>query len=351
MGEGRPRREDHGGMTEAELRDLAERALRGMGLALADARDVADILVAADLAGHATHGVLRLEAYGDRVARGAIRVDAPITVEQVAPGMVRVDGASAMGPLVGVRALRAAMDCARECGIGAAFVRNSNHFGAVGPYCLRAAREGFASLIATNASTTIAPTGGREERLGNNPLAIGVPRPGGDPIVLDMAMSVVARGKIRAAAKKGQAIPDTWATDREGRPTTDPNAALQGFLLPTGGYKGYGLALMVDLLAGVLSGAGYLTHVRSWLDHPELPGNLGHVFILLDASRLGSSEWLAERVADFARIVHETPRADPDVPVRLPGESEMATLARHRRDGIEIDASVLEMLEAFASKA
>ena len=351
MGEGRPRREDHGRMTEQELRELAERALRGMGLSPGDAQDVADILVAADLAGHATHGVLRLESYGDRVARGAIRVDAPITVEQVAPGMVRVDGASAMGPLIGVRALRAAMDCARECGIGAAFVRNSNHFGAIGPYCLRAAREGFASLIATNASTTIAPTGGREERLGNNPLAIGVPRPGGDPVVLDMAMSVVARGRIRAAAKKGEAIPDTWATDREGRPTTDPNAALRGFLLPAGGYKGYGLALMVDLLAGVLSGAGYLTHVHSWLDHPDLPGNLGHVFILLDTRRLGSTDWLAERVADFARIVHETPRADPDVAVRLPGERELGLMQVHRREGLAIDPDVLAMLQRHAAKA
>jgi ureidoglycolate dehydrogenase (NAD+) len=168
-------------------------------------------------------------------------------------------------------------------------------------------------------------------------------------VILDMAMSVVARGKIRAALKRGDAIPDTWATDREGRATSDPKAALDGFLLPFGGYKGYGLALMVDLFAGVLSGAGFLTHVNSWMDQPDEPGNLGQFFIAIDTQRLGSPQWLADRVAEFADIVHATPPADPAKPVRLPGESEMEKLHRHRRDGIVIDPSVLAMLESLAA--
>jgi LDH2 family malate/lactate/ureidoglycolate dehydrogenase len=243
------------------------------------------------------------------------------------------------------------MKRARQFGIGIAFVRNANHFGAVGPYCHLAAREGFASIIGSNASTTIAPYGGREERVGNNPLGIGVPRPDGHPIVLDMAMSVVARGKIRAALKRGDAIPGTWATDREGRPTTDPREALDGFLLPFGGYKGYGLALMVDLFAGLLSGAAFLTHVHSWLDDPREPGNLGHFFILLDTRVLGSSQWLAQRMADFAAIVHDTPPSQAGTPVLLPGEIEMQACERHRRDGIEIDPAVVAKLEAFAARA
>ena len=336
-------------MTEAELGALATRALEGLGLPPANAATVARILVMGDLFGHATHGVLRLESYGDRIRNGAISATAEPVVEEAAPAIARVDGNASIGPLTGMRALEAAMTRARTLGLGMAFVRNGNHFGAIAPYCWLAAQQGFATIIGSNASTTIAPTGGREERLGNNPLGIGVPRPGADPIILDMAMSVVARGKIRAAVKKGQEIPATWATDREGRATTDPRAALEGFLLPFGGYKGYGLALMVDLFAGVLSGAGYLTHVKSWLDDPAEPGNLGHFFIAIDTARLGGADWLARRAADFAGIVHGTPRADAATPVRLPGEIEMENLARHRREGIEIDPALVAKLEAFAA--
>ncbi|HUP97309.1 MAG TPA: Ldh family oxidoreductase [Usitatibacter sp.] len=336
-------------MTEAELQRLAERALRGLGLAARDATQVARVLVLGDLFGHATHGVLRLESYGERVDAGAIDPRAAPMVESVAPAVARLDGNGAIGPLAGMRALEGAMARARELGVGLALVRNGNHFGAIAPYCYLAAAEGFATIIGSNASTTVAPTGGREERLGNNPLGIGVPRPGADPVILDMAMSVVARGKIRAAAKRGESIPATWATDRAGRPTTDPAAALEGFLLPFGGYKGYGLALMVDLLAGVLSGGAYLTHVKSWMD-ASAPGNLGHFFLAIDTRRLGSGEWLAQRVGDFAAIVHGTPRADPAIAVRLPGEIEMEKLARHRREGIEIDPEVRQKLEALASR-
>ncbi len=335
-------------MTEAELTRLAVRVLEARGIARGDAEEAARILVMGDLMGHSTHGVLRLESYGERLAGGAMDANARITVESVAPAIARIDGANALGPLVGLRALREAMARAATHGVGIAFARNSNHFGAIAPYCLMAADEGFASMIGSNASTTIAPTGGAEIRLGNNPLGFGVPRPGGRPVILDMAMSVVARGKIRAALQRGERIPGTWATDSAGNPTTDPKAALDGFLLPFGGYKGYGLALMVDLLAGVLSGAAYLTHVNSWLDDPDQPGNLGHFFMLIDTRVLGSTEWLAERVRDFDEIVHGTRRADAAVPVRLPGEIELDRLERHRRDGVPIDAALLAHLEAMA---
>ena len=335
-------------MTEAELARLAEQVLEARGIAPDDARDAARILVTGDLMGHATHGVLRLESYGERLASGAMDAKASITVEEAAPAVVRIDGANALGPLVGMRALREAMTRARKHGLAVAFARNSNHFGAIAPYCLIAAEEGFASIIGSNASTTIAPTGGRETKLGNNPLGFGVPRPGGRPVILDMAMSVVARGKIRAALQKGQSIPDTWATDRGGNPTTDPKAALDGFLLPFGGYKGYGLALVVDMLAGVLSGAAYLEHVNSWLDDPDKPGNLGHFFLLIDTRVLGSPEWLAERMTDFAAILHGTQRADPTVPVRLPGEIELERMEKHRRDGVTVDAGLVSRLRAIA---
>jgi LDH2 family malate/lactate/ureidoglycolate dehydrogenase len=242
------------------------------------------------------------------------------------------------------------MQLAREFGVGVAFARNSNHFGPIAPYSLIAAEAGFASIIGSNSSTTIAPTGGREAKLGNSPVAFGIPNPGGRPIILDMAVSVVARAKIRDALKRGESIPDTWATDKEGRPTTDPKAALDGFLLPIGGYKGYGLALIVDLFAGLLSGAAYLTRVTSWLEEPEAPQNLGHFFILIDTRHLGPSTWLAERMTDFVGILHATPAADAAKPVLVPGELELDRLERHRRDGVAIDPALRAKLEAYASR-
>jgi LDH2 family malate/lactate/ureidoglycolate dehydrogenase len=337
-------------MTEAELLDLAARTLAALGVARADAADTARILVLGDLFGHHTHGVSRLESYGERLEIGGINAAPAIRVEQVAPSMVAVDGDNGLGPVAGMRALRAAMERARATGVGVAFIRNSNHFGAIAPYCYLAAQEGFASAIGSNSTPTIAPTGGRETTVGNNPLGLGVPQPGGRPVILDMAMSVVARGKIRDALKRGDSIPPTWATDRDGMTTTDPRAALDGFLLPFGGYKGYGLALMVDLFAGILSGASYLTRVNSWLDDPQLPQGLGHFFLLIDTRRLGSDEWLAGRVRDFASIVHATPAADPAKPVLLPGEIEMNHLERQRRDGIDIEPALRARLESLAAR-
>lgn len=337
-------------MTEAELEDLTARALAGLGVARGDAADAARILVLGDLFGHHTHGVSRMESYGERLAIGGINPKAAIRVEQVAPAIVTVDGDNGLGPVVGMRALRAAMERARESGVGIAFARHSNHFGAIGPYCYLAAEEGFASIIGSNSTATIAPTGGREARVGNSPLGFGVPQPGGRPIILDMALSVVARAKIRNALLRGEAIPDTWATDKEGRPTTDPKEALDGFLSPIGGYKGYGLALVVDLFAGLLADAAYLTHVKSWTDEPESPQNLGHFFVLIDTRRLGPPEWLAARMADFASILHATPAADPAKPVLLPGEIEASHLERQRRDGIAIDRALRARLEALAAR-
>lgn len=340
-----------GTLTEAALAGLAARALVGLGLEASDAADCARVLVLGELMGLSTHGVGRIESYGERIDLGGIKARPAIRVERVAPAMARVDGDNGVGPLVGMRALEAAMALAREAGVGAVFARASNHFGPVAPYSLIAAEAGFASIIGSNATTTIAPTGGREARLGNSPVGFCVPNPGGRPVILDMALSMVARAKIRNAAKRGEAIPPTWATDREGNPTTDPKAALDGFLLPIGGHKGYGLALIVDLFAGLLSGAAYLTRVSSWSDNPEAPQDLGHFFFLFDAARLGPPEWLAGRMRDFAAILHDTPPADPAAPVLLPGEIELDRLDRHRRDGIALDPVLLAKLEALAARA
>lgn len=331
----------------SELSALVVDALSGNGVSTEDATEVARVLVLADLFGIRTHGIQRVAEYIDRARLGGITSGASIEVERVAPGLARVDGGNGIGPLIGMRALREASAMAREVGIGAVFVRNSNHFGPIMPYCFVAAQDGFASIIGSNATTTIAAWGGSEAKLGNSPFAIGVPRPDGDPVILDVAMSVVARAKIRNAAKAGAAIPDTWATDSTGKPTTDPVAALDGFLLPMGGHKGYGLALMIDMLAGVLSGASYLTRIESWSKDPEKPQNLGHFFVLIDTRALADSTWLAERVGDFVDILHSSTPLDPGQPVRVPGEFEMAEYHRQMRSGVSVDSKDLDALRAL----
>ena len=332
---------------EPALLDLAAQALQSYGLGQADARDAAQVMVLADLFGVSTHGVMRIKSYGERLAIGGIDANATIKVDRRSSAIAMIDGANAVGPLVGMRALDAAIEGARATGVGVAFARASNHFGPIASYAWLAAEQGFASIIGSNASVTIAPTGGTEARLGNNPLGLCVPNPGGDPVMLDMAMSVVARAKIRRALDQGESIPDTWATDIDGRSTTDPRTALDGILLPIGGYKGYGLALMVDLFAGLLSGAAYLTHVKSWVDEPESPQNLGHVFVLIDTQKLGLGDF-ASRMNDFASILHDTPAVDEKAPVLLPGEREIARLKAQRHGGIVLDADVLAFLEKRA---
>lgn len=337
-------------ISEVELRALGKRAFQSLGMCDKDCDDLVQILLLADLFGLSTHGFSRIESYGDRLKIGGINPRPNIQIERLAPAMIGVNGDNGVGPVVGMHALNAAMEAAAEFGIAIAFARSSNHFGPISPYSLIAAEKGFASIIGSNATTTIAPWGGSDARLGNSPLGFGVPNPNGKPFLLDMAMSVVARAKIRNAFKRGEKIPNTWGTDAQGNPTTDPKAALDGFLLPIGGHKGYGLALMVDMFAGLLSNAAYLTHIKSWQDSPDEPQNLGHFFILIDTRRLGSSQWLSERMIDFANILMDSPPADPSKPVIVPGVIELEKLEKQRQSGIVLSSETLNLLKQYAGE-
>lgn len=337
-------------ISEVDLRALGKRAFQSLGMCDKDCDDLVQILLLADLFGLSTHGFSRIESYGDRLKIGGINPRPNIQIERLAPAMIGVNGDNGVGPVVGMHALNAAMEAAAEFGIAIAFARSSNHFGPISPYSLIAAEKGFASIIGSNATTTIAPWGGSDARLGNSPLGFGVPNPNGKPFLLDMAMSVVARAKIRNAFKRGEKIPNTWGTDAQGNPTTDPKAALDGFLLPIGGHKGYGLALMVDMFAGLLSNAAYLTHIKSWQDSPDEPQNLGHFFILIDTRRLGSSQWLSERMIDFANILMDSPPADPSKPVIVPGVIELEKLEKQRQSGIVLSSETLNLLKQYAGE-
>lgn len=332
-----------------DLHTLACSALTQGGVPATDAADIADVLVGADLFGIHTHGVARIPQYLNRVNLGGVNARPNITVHDPAPSIRMINGDNGIGPLVGRRALHAALEAAATTGVGVAFVKGSNHFGPVMPYLFEAAGRGFASIIASNATTTIAPWGGKATKVGNNPLGWGVPSGDDEPILFDVALSVVARAKIRAAAAAGTKIPTTWATDADGVPTDDPTAALAGFLQPIAGHKGYGLSVMVDLFAGVLSGASYLDRISSWSVHPEVPQDLGHFFLVIDTAPFCSTEELRARTADFRQRLFDTPPTDPASPVRLPGQLELQNWKRQRRDGVEIPASDLDRMHELSA--
>jgi LDH2 family malate/lactate/ureidoglycolate dehydrogenase len=318
--------------------------------------------------GIATHGLVRVPAYAKRLRLGGIDAKAKIAVERRAPSLALVDGGNATGTAVASHALDAAIEMAAETGIAYVGCRHSNHCGALMPYGLKAAEAGYvfiggtnASTLkaaeagyvfigGTNASTTMPPWGGAEARIGNNPICIAAPIEDGPHFLLDMAMSVAARGKIRAAQAAGNPIPADWAVDDRGRPTTDPAAALAGFLSPMGGHKGSGLSQAIDILGGVLSGGRFLSGISSWVDHPELPSNIGHFFVLLDPGRLIGKEAFAEAMARFRDIVVTTPPADPTRPVMVPGQAEQERRRRAIAEGLDLPKDLVDEIEALAGK-
>jgi ureidoglycolate dehydrogenase (NAD+) len=330
----------------ASLEALCAGVLEAAGARAEDAAACVRILLEAELMGISTHGAVRVPDYARRLRGGGIDAAATPKLERRAPSLALLDGANALGPVVGLRALEAAIKIARESGIAYVGCRASNHFGAIAPYGRAACEAGFVMLAGTNASTTMPPAGGKALRLGNNPLCVSAPGEAGAHFILDMALSVAARGKIRAALKAGRPIPEGWAADRDGRPTTDPAAALAGFLLPLGGHKGSGLSMAVDLLSGVLSGARFLTDVVSWVDNATEPQGAGHFFLLIDPARLIGREAYAAAMARFRQLIKQTPAADPAAPVLLPGERELARRARALEHGVELPAALLAELRA-----
>lgn len=319
-----------------------------LGMSEADAAASVWPLIDAESMGIATHGLIRVPAYAKRLRLGGIDAKGEIAVARRAPSLALVDGGNATGTAVAARALDAAIEMAAETGIAYVGCRHSNHCGALMPYGLKAAEAGYVFIGGTNASTTMPPWGGAEARIGNNPICIAAPVAEGPHFLLDMAMSVAARGKIRAAQAAGEPIPADWAVDHRGRPTSDPAAALAGFLSPMGGHKGSGLSQAIDILGGALSGGRFLSGISSWVEHPELPSNIGHFFVLLDPGRLIGTEAFAEAMARFRDIVVTTPPADPARPVMLPGQAEQERRRRAIAEGLALRKDLVDEIEALA---
>jgi LDH2 family malate/lactate/ureidoglycolate dehydrogenase len=321
------------------------------GLTTADAQIVMEGLIAANLRGIDSHGVSRIPMYLNRLRRGVVNPRPNIVVEDVAGAVAAVDGDDGMGFLVGRRAMSKAVELAERSGIGLVGARRSTHYGMGALYVQQAIEAGYIGFAWTNASPAIPVWGGRTALLGASPFAAGVPGNLNKPYVLDMAMTVIARGKIRLSALHGEPIPEGLALDAEGRPTTDAQKAFEGVCLPFGGVKGAALAMLMDLMAGVLTGANYGGQVKSlYFDH-SAPQNVGHVFIAVRRDLFMPAAQFDTRMNDFVDRVKASPRASGFDEILMPGEPEERTAAARARTGIPISADVARELRAEGERA
>jgi LDH2 family malate/lactate/ureidoglycolate dehydrogenase len=304
-----------------DLRSFGSRVLETLGVPSADAALVADSLVQADLWGHGSHGMLRLPWYAARLRSGAMTAIAdPATLVDTGP-LLLLDGRDGVGQVLTERARVLAVERARQHGIGAIAVRNSNHFGTAMWFTRRAARDGVVAVLTTNASPAMAPWGGRQKVLGTNPWSIAAPAPDGRVVAVDIANTAVARGKIYLARNRGEQIPDSWALSADGAPTTDPAAGVLGVVLPMAGHKGYAITFLMDVLSGALTGSGVGSEVRGPYE-PEARSRAGHLFLAIDPSALGDRAEYEARVQQLIDEVKGVPLAQGFDEVFYPGEVE-----------------------------
>ncbi len=345
----------------SQTRRVSAQALTAFGIAMLtrvnvpenEAREIIENLIQADLRDVESHGFVRLPIYVDRLAAGATNPRPDIRIVRETPSSAVVDGDNGMGQIVGQRAMQIAVDKARKTGGMCCFVsvRNSNHYGAAAYYAQMACPHdmiGFSYTI--GGINHMVPWGGAEARLGNNPFAVAFPAGEERPVVLDMACSVAARGKIIVAAKEGTPISPDWAVDPEGRPTTDAVEALKGFVQPVGGPKGYALTLTIGLLSTMLSGAAFGSEVTHMYDDLERPQNIGHLFGVLPIGLFEDLDVYRRRMDQAIREMREARRAPGVERIYLPGEREELSLAERMRDGIPMGLGVLAELDALGAR-
>jgi LDH2 family malate/lactate/ureidoglycolate dehydrogenase len=323
--------------------------LTAAGIAAADAQVAAADLVAADLEGIASHGVMLLPMYVDRILAGSVsRCSAGEVVSDRGSAIV-IDAGNALGQLTARQAVALAVTRAREVGLAAVAVRNGFHFGTAGRYARMMAQENCVGIVLSNTRPLMPAPGGAEALVGNNPIAVALPSAGAFPVEADMALSATAMGKIRLAAAAGERIPESWAVDADARPTTDPAAAINGMLLPAAGPKGFGLAFVIDLLCGGLSGGAVGAEVRPLYGDPADPYRCSHFFLAIHAGHFPVAEGLAERVREQAARVSRSKRAGGVERVYAPGELVWAT--RQASDGVcRLDAPTMRSLVATAAR-
>ncbi len=319
---------------------LVKEILTKLGASEGDSELVAEATIDADLKGFTSHGLGRFPQYIISIDSGTINLDDDITIEKETPAIALINGNSGFGQAVAYKAMKLAIEKAKNVGIGCVGVHNSNHFGVTGFYSDLAIRDGVIGIVLANTDPAIAPLGASEALLGTNPIAVGIPSD--TYIAVDMATSATARGKILESKRKGLELPEGWALDKEGNPTTDPDAALEGSILPFGAHKGYALAFMIELLTGPLVSAAWGKDVTGTAD-PTKNCTKGDLYIAIDPSKFVDSETFTEQTEQFCQEVRDT--GDTFVP----GDLEVKRIAENEANGMEIDEKLYQQLKEICS--
>jgi LDH2 family malate/lactate/ureidoglycolate dehydrogenase len=340
-----------------QLQEICVGILNAVGVPDDEAGIVSDCLVAANLRGVDSHGIVLLPRYVRRLRRGVIRPSARINVVHESLSTVLLDGGSSLGPVIGVKAMEMAMGKAKTSGICGVAVSSSEHLGMLAYYSMLAAKRDLIGVVMSNTAPLMAAWGGKSRIIGNNPMSFAFPT-NEKPIVLDMATSAAAAGRIRVAKIKGEKIPEGWAIDKYGQPTTDPNAVINptdpdsaegwvGALLPMGGHKGYGLSIVVDLLCGALAGAKCSPEISSGSE-PSSPRNGGAFVAAIDIERFVPIQHFKERVDKYVQLIKGSPAVQSEI--FLPGELEFREEQKRRKEGILIPDKTHQEIEILAKE-
>ena len=335
----------------ARLQQFITVAMNKLGLPEADAAIVGRLMAEAELQGSDGHGVIRLLPYARRIRAGGLNLRPNIRIVQERPGMALLDGDNGMGHLVMQRAAEIAIEKARTCGIAWVGSQFSNHAGPASLYArMPMAQDMIGLYFAVGNANHLPPWGGLDMLLSTNPIAVAVPAGEEPPVVLDMATTVAAYGKVKAKAQRGEQMPVGWMIDRLGQPLLDPKRAEEGFLMPIGGYKGYGLSLIVGLLAGTLNGAAMGKQVIDFNHDDITVTNTGQAIMAIDLSAFGDVAGFKARVDQLVREMRASERMPGVDRIWLPGEQSHDKRAANERDGMSLPAALLKQLDAFAQE-
>ena len=333
-----------------ELKKLAADIASAAGVPRADAEVLADSLVAADLSGTTTHGLSRLAIYVKRIQKGLIDPKPPFTIERQRGATIAVDAGNGLGQVQAFKTLERLIPMAKGNGTAVATVRNSQHFGAVSYYCNLAADADLILLAMTNCEPAMSPAGGCQPFFGTNPIAASFPTDKGFPVKIDLATSIIARGNVIAAQKRGDAIPLGWALDVDGNPTTDASKALAGTILTMAGHKGYALATMVEAFSSVLSGAAVGAAIGSMYKDLDRKQDVGHFFCLLDIDAFTDAAEFKRRMGEMVDEIKSCRKRPGVEEILVPGERSSRTTRDNLQRGIKIEGATLAELRTLCGE-
>ena len=334
-----------------QLEQFTASVMRALGLPLEDAATVAALMVDADMQGSDGHGVIRLAPYAKRILAGGINLNPDIKVIQERTAMALVDGDNGMGHLVMKKATDLAIHKARTAGIAWVGSRLSNHAGPASLYARMALQHDMIGLyFAVGNANHLPPWGGLDMLLSTNPIAAAIPTLNEVPVVLDMATTVAAYGKVKAKAQRGEMMPEGWMIDRQGKPLLDPTKSEEGFLLPIGGYKGYGLSLIVGILAGTLNGAAMGSQVIDFNKDFSTITNTGQAIAIIDPSAFGDITEFKQNIDTLVRELRSSERMPGVERIWLPGEQSHEKRLSNEAQGILLAPSLIKQLNDLAAQ-